>query len=580
MIPPNPSATAGSREVLRTTRHRDADGTEVEEVEWRAGPGWSALPLHRHAGTDERYEILDGCVRVLVDGGGRVYRAGESAIVGADQWHTLEPVDGDGVRICVQRWSTPPPTTHHHDPERTRPMSSFTLDPTTADNRLDQLLVRPGDDDWDTARAAWNLAVDQRPVAVALPETAADVVALVDHARAHGLRIAPQGTGHNAGAIASLDRTLLVKTTKLREVVVDPVARTARVGAGVLWEEVVDAVHPHGLAALSGSSPDVGVVGYTLGGGLSWLARSYGLSCNNVRSIELVTADGRLVRTSADEEPELFWALRGGGGSFGIVTAMEIELFPITEVYAGAMMWPLERASEILHTWRELTAGFPEAMTSVGRVLNLPPIPDIPEPLRGRSFALVEVIFLGDAEEGARLIEPLRALQPEIDTVAVVPPAALVRLHMDPEQPVPGFGDVRLLRELPAEAVDAVVEVAGPGTGSPLLSLEVRHIGGAAGRAPEGHGALPGLAGEFMVFGVGMPVTPELGVAIRASLDDMGEKLAPWVADTTYLNLVEQPADAASFYAADTYARLREAKRRYDPADLFLSNHPIPPSGA
>jgi FAD/FMN-containing dehydrogenase len=454
---------------------------------------------------------------------------------------------------------------------------AMTLEPTSAD-RVAQLLVRPGDPDWDTARAAWNLAVDQRPAAVAHPETAEDVVALVHHARTHGFRIAPQGTGHNAGAIASLDGAILVKTSKMREVVVDPAARTVRVGAGVLWEEVVEATHEHGLAALSGSSPDVGVVGYTLGGGVSWLARTYGLSCNNVRAIELVTADGRLVRTTADHEPELFWALRGGGGSFGIVTAMELELFPIGEVFAGAMFWPIERAGEVLHTWRELTADLPEAMTSVGRILQLPPIPDIPEPFRGRSFVLVEAIFLGDAEEGARLLEPLRALQPEIDTLAVIPPAALIRLHMDPEQPVPGFGDVRLLRELPAEAIDALIAVAGPGTGSPLLSMEVRHLGGAARRAPEGHGALPGLDCEYLAFGVGMPVTPELDAAIRARVDDVNEALAPWAADTTYFNLVEQPADARAFYRAETYRRLREAKRHYDPTDLFLANHRIPPA--
>jgi hypothetical protein len=454
---------------------------------------------------------------------------------------------------------------------------SMTIAPLT-DDRVGRLLVYSGDDGWDAARAAWNLVADQRPAAVAFPETADDVVAIVEHARERGLRVAPQGTGHNATAIASLDRTVLVKTSRMREVVVDPSVRTARIGAGAVWEDVVTAAHEHGLAALSGSSPDVGAVGYTLGGGVSWLARTHGLSCNNVRSIDVVTADGQLVRTSPENEPELFWALRGGGGSFGIVTGMELELFPITEVFAGAMFWPMERAAEIMRTWQQLTLHFPETMTSVARILQLPPIPEVPETLRGRAFTVVEAIFLGDAEEGSRLLEPLRALEPEIDTLAMIPPVELIRLHMDPEQPVPAIGGGQLFRGFPSEAIDALLAVAGPNTDSPLLTLEVRHIGGAARRPAAGHGALAALDGDYMTFGGGIPMTPELGVAIQARIDALDRVLAPWSADTTYLNFVERPADSSSFYPPETYARLRAAKRTYDPDELFLANHPIPPA--
>jgi hypothetical protein len=445
--------------------------------------------------------------------------------------------------------------------------------------RVGRLLVYPGDDGWDAARAAWNLVADQRPVAVAFPETADDVVAIVEHARTRGLRVAPQGTGHNATAIASLDRTVLVRTSRMRDVVVDPTTRTARIGAGALWEDVVTASHEHGLAALSGSSPDVGAVGYTLGGGVSWLARTYGLSCNNVRSIDVVTGDGRLVRTNLEHEPELFWALRGGGGSFGIVTGMELALFPITEVFAGALFWPMERAAEIMHTWQQLTLDAPETMTSVARILQLPPIPDVPEPLRGRAFAVVEAVLLGDAQEGSRLLEPLRALGPEIDTLAMTSPVDLLRLHMDPEQPVPAISGGQLLRGLPSAAIDALLAVAGPDTGSPLLTLEIRHIGGAAGRRSVGHGALAALQGDYMTFGGGIPMTPELGVAIESRIAALRAALAPWASDTTYLNFVEHPTDSRSFYPPDTYARLRAAKRTFDPHELFLSNHPIPAAG-
>ncbi|MDX6723250.1 MAG: hypothetical protein QOD73_1654, partial [Solirubrobacteraceae bacterium] len=239
----------------------------------------------------------------------------------------------------------------------------------------------PGDESWDVARQAWNLAVDQRPAMVAIPATAGDVVAVVRFAERNGLRVAPQGTGHNAAAIASLENTILLKTSALRDVEIDAAGRRARVGAGVLWAEVTGPASQHGLAPLAGSSPDVGVVGYTLGGGLSWLSRRHGLAANSVLAIEIVTADGRLVRTDRDNEPDLFWALRGGGGSFGVVTALEFVLYPAPEVYAGAMLWPWERAAEVLDRYVTWCRTAPAAISTSIRILQVPPMPDIPEAL-------------------------------------------------------------------------------------------------------------------------------------------------------------------------------------------------------
>jgi FAD/FMN-containing dehydrogenase len=217
-------------------------------------------------------------------------------------------------------------------------------------------VVLPHDPRWNEARVAWNLAVDQQPAAVALPESAADVMAVVRWARSRGLRVAPQGTGHNAAAMGSLAHTVLVKTERMRGVEIDAERRIARVEAGVLWAEVTGAAAEYGLAALAGSSPDVGVVGYSLGGGISWLARRYGLAANSVTAVELVNADGELVRADEDNESELFWALRGGGGSFGVVTALEFQLYPIAEVYAGVLFFPIERGKEVLHVGRPLPA--------------------------------------------------------------------------------------------------------------------------------------------------------------------------------------------------------------------------------
>jgi hypothetical protein len=258
----------------------------------------------------------------------------------------------------------------------TAPTRTFERSVTALTNRV----VLPEHGNWDEARRAWNLAVDQQPAAVVFPESAQDVIATVELARAFGLRVTAQGTGHNAAPLEPLEETVLVKTERMRQIEINPEARIARIEAGVRSLELTEAAARHGLAPLSGSSPDVGVIGYTLGGGLSWFGRKYGLAASTVHAIELVTADGQLVRADHDHEPDLFWALRGGGGSFGIVTALELLLIPISEVYAGVLWWPIERDEEVLHAWADLTRReLPDELTTVGRYLRLPPLPDIPE---------------------------------------------------------------------------------------------------------------------------------------------------------------------------------------------------------
>jgi FAD/FMN-containing dehydrogenase len=438
-----------------------------------------------------------------------------------------------------------------------------------------EALVLPHDPNWNEARRAWNLAVDQQPAAVALPESAEDVAAIVRWARTRGLRIAPQGTGHAAAAMGSLAHTVLVKTERMRGVEIDPERRVARVEAGVLWGEVVEAAAEHGLAALAGSSPDVGVVGYTLGGGIGWLGRRYGLAANNVVAVELVNADGDHVRVDADHEPELFWALRGGGGSFGIVTAVEFSLFPVSEVYAGILFFPLERGRELLRAWRRWVEDVPEEVTSVGRFLQIPPIPDIPEHLRGRSFAVVEATFLLEQSEAEELLRPLRELGPAMDTFATIPVEELRHLHMDPEQPVPGAGDGMLLEDFPEEAIDAMVGAAGSGSGSPLLSVEIRHLGGALRRAEAAHGALASIEAGFAMYGVGMAMTPEMGAAVKAHVEVVQSALSKWDAGRDYLNFTERRERAERFYGEVTHRRLQAVKAEVDPEDVFRSNHPI-----
>jgi FAD/FMN-containing dehydrogenase len=431
----------------------------------------------------------------------------------------------------------------------------------------------PGDEGWDEARLAWNLAVDQRPAAVAVPATAADVVEVVSWARDNGYRVAPQGTGHNAAALGGdLGDAVLVKLHRLRGVTVDASARTARAEAGVIWIEVVEAAAEHGLAALAGSSPDVGVVGYTLGGGLSWLARKHGIGANKVTAIEVVTADGELRRVDRDNEPDLFWALRGGGGAFGVVTAIELELVELAEVYAGHLFFPVERAAEVLKAWSAWTDDLPDELTSVGRILQLPPLPDIPEPFRGKSFVVVQAIWSGDGlDEPNRLLAPMRALRPAIDTFDVMPVAALSRLHMDPEQPVPGVGDGGMLADVDDELVDTVVERV---VGSPILGFEIRHLGGAVARPRPEHGAVASFDAPYLMFAVAIAPTPEAYAAGKAAVDAVSEAVEPWKAPHSYLNFHES-ASTQSFWTETALRRLRRVKAQYDPRNVIRSNHEL-----
>jgi FAD/FMN-containing dehydrogenase len=452
-------------------------------------------------------------------------------------------------------------------------------------SQLDTLItgrvVIPSDADWDAARQAFNTDLDVRPAAVALPADATDVQIIVDYAATYGLRIAPQATGHNAGPLVDIEDVLLVSVRDLQEVSIDPQARRVRVGAGVKWEKVTPHLSDHGLAALHGSSPDVGIAGYSLGGGMGWLARRYGLQANSVTAFEIVTADGRLVRTDHENEPELFWALRGGGGNFGIVTAIEFAVYPVEELYAGAMFFPFERAAEVMHTWRELLPTFPEELMTWANILHFPPAPFVPEAVRGGSFTVVMGAFLGDEAEGRELLRAIRDLGPSIDTFGMVPPIELTELAMDPPDPLPLASTTRLLGELSAEALDALLEVTGPDgvAGTSVALFQLRHMGGALARRAPGAGARATLPGEVVLFALGVPMDEDSAATLTAALAALHTASAPYDAGD-YPNFVEEPANVRGFFDEETWARLQAAKAAYDPRDMFRANHHIAPATA
>ena len=439
----------------------------------------------------------------------------------------------------------------------------------------------PGDPGFDDARRAWNLVVDQHPAAVAVPHDAGDVAAVVRAAATAGLRVAPQSTGHNAGPLAArgLDDVVLVRMSGMESVSIDPSARIARVEGGALWGPAVDAAGEAGLATLHGSSPDVGIAGYTLGGGIGWYSRKLGLAANSLTAVEVVIADGTLVRADSDTEPELFWALRGGGGSFGVVTAMEFALYPIESAYAGIMLWDAASAEQVLRTWAAWAPDAPDEVTTAFRMMNMPPLPELPDFLRGRSVVIVDGAVLGSEEQGREILGDLRGLQPELDTFAQVPPAGLARLHMDPEGGAPGVSDTALLGALPDAAVDAMLADAGPGSGSSLLATELRQLGGALGRQHPDGGALSSLDASFMAFGVAMTPTPESCRQGLADAQRLIGGLAPWSTGTTYLNFAENPVDPSTAYSEDGWQRLARVRAAVDPAGLFAANHEVPRLG-
>ena len=440
----------------------------------------------------------------------------------------------------------------------------------------------PGDPGYDAARMPWNVAVHQLPAAVALPRDADDVAEVVRAAATAGLRVAPQSTGHNAGplALGGLEDVVVLRMSAMTGVSIDPVSQTARVVGGTLWQDVVEAAAEHGLAALHGSSPDVAVAGYSLGGGLGWYARQLGLATNSVTAFEVVTASGRQVRADVHQNADLFWALRGGGGSFGVVTALEMRLYPVEDAYAGMLIWDRERADEVVRAWARWSEGAPDAVTTSLRAMNLPPMPELPDFLRGRQLIVVDGAVLGGDEYAQHLLAPLRALAPEIDTFARVPASSLSRLHMDPEGPTPAVSGHTLLDALPDEAVDAFLAQVGPGTSSSLLAAELRQLGGAVGRRARGAGALSHIPAAYAGFFVAIAATPEMAAQGLADARTLSEALAPWASHRVVLNFTEDRRDASAGFEPEVWERLQAVRAKLDPGGLFAANHDVPGQSA
>lgn len=435
----------------------------------------------------------------------------------------------------------------------------------------------PGDPGYDAARLPWNVSVDLRPAAVALPRTVAEVGAVVRAAAGAGLRVAPMSTGHGAGPLrgAPLDDVVLVRLSELTGVTVDPVARRARVVGGTQWREVVAAAAPHGLTAMHGSSPSVAVAGYALSGGLSFYGRRHGVAANSVRAVEVVVADGTVVRADETNRPDLLWAIRGGSGNFGVVVAIELDLLPYADVYAGMLLWDRERAPEVVAAWAAWTREAPESAATSLRVMSFPPLPELPPFLSGRDLVIVDgAILEGDAAAQA-LLAPLRALGPEVDTFGRIPAARLLEVHMDPPAPTPSVGAHATLDALDDEAVAAFLGQVGPGTRSGIMFAELRHLGGALGRSADDGGVVAHLPGAYAALAVAVAPTPEAARGGTAATRQVVGALAPWTGAGLVPTFTDDKVSPTRLFSAEDQLELARVKATVDPGGVFVAHHSV-----
>lgn len=424
--------------------------------------------------------------------------------------------------------------------------------------------------------ATFNLAVTHRPAVVVGATCAEDVAAAVTWAVANGLPVAAQATGH--GPVRPVENAVLVTTSRMNTVEIDAERRTAKVGAGVRWAEVVAAAEPFGLTGVSGSSSAVGVVGYSLGGGMGSLGRQYGFGADLVVAVDLVAADGRMRRVDAASDPELFWAVRGGKSNFGIVTGLEIGLVPVVTIYGGAVFYAAESARDVLHSFRTWAPTLPDRASTSVALLNFPPLDELPEPLRGKYVAMLRFAYNGGEEEGAELLAPmLEAGEVLMDGVGAMPYANADAIHQDPTDPMPVWEKGALLRELPAEAVETLLNVAGPGANEFLTMVELRLMGGALGRQPRVPNAVSGREGAFTLFTLGV-LAPGIEELVPIKGAQILDAMAPWSTGTSLLNWLGEastPAEVAAAWRPEVHQRLMAVKRSVDPGNVFRFGHAL-----
>lgn len=440
-------------------------------------------------------------------------------------------------------------------------------------------VILPDDAAYDSARRAWNLSVDQHPAVIVKARSVDDITAAVRFAQEVSLPVAVQSTGH--GVARQADGAVLIVTAELNDFNIDPETRTAWIQAGAQWGPVLLKAQEYGLAPLLGSSPGVGAIGYTLGGGMGWLARKYGMAVDSVLAFEIVTADGQQLTVSETDHSDLFWGLRGSGGSLAVITAMQINLFPVTTVYGGTLIYPASQAKAVFQMFRAWTNAAPDDLTASIAVMNFPPIPALPEFLRGQSVVMVNACYAGAVEDGAALVQPwLEWAEPIANSFRPMSFSEVGSISNDPLNPSPGKSSGAWLAALTDEAIDTILQYALPSGGPPaLVKTEVRLAGGQIAKVAADVNAYSHRAENYLIQMVGITPTPELHQHVTEYIQVFKAALKPYLSGGVYLNFLEGAEKATSLkaaFSAESAEHLRSLKSLHDPDNRFSHAVHIP----
>jgi FAD/FMN-containing dehydrogenase len=442
-------------------------------------------------------------------------------------------------------------------------------------------VLRPGDDAYEAARPIWNGAHDRRPALIARCSGVADVMRAVELARSESLAVAVRGGGHSIPGFSTVDDGLVIDLSGMQSVQIDPEHRTARVEAGATWNVFDREAQAFGLATTGGLVSSTGVAGFTLGGGVGWLMRRYGLACDNLIGADVVTADGRFVHASEDQNPELFWGLRGGGGNFGVVTSFEFALHPVgPTIVAGPVFYPGNRAGEVLRAWRDWSAGAPDEVTSLANLLVAPPAPFLPEAWHGKQLVAIIAVHSGSVEDGERAVQPLRGIvEPVADLIGPMPYVAMQSL-IDPLWG-PGahnYMKAGFMNALDDASIDSLV-AGHEAVAAPMSEIHVHHVGGAVARVPADATAFGERSAPYLLNVIAR--TPAAD-GYQAAVDwgrGVHDSVGPVLTGGTYVNFLSaEGQDRVRAAYGPKYDRLVALKDEYDPTNVFALNQNITPS--
>lgn len=454
-----------------------------------------------------------------------------------------------------------------------RPRARANRDIRSLRKSLQGELIVPDDAGWDESRIGWNAIVDQLPVAVVEAATGSDVVATVRFAGAAGYRVSTQAGGH--GAADRLNDCILIRTTGLNAISVAPDATVARLGGGVCWGNLLSALAPYRVAGRLGTNAGISVAGYSLLGGVGLLGRAHGLASNAVVGAEVVLGTGDVVRADDGENADLFWAVRGGGGGFGTVTRLDIKLDAVPHLYGGQILWSFADAPKVFERWRQWTAEAPREVTSMAAVISLPPIPVIPEVLRGKTVLAVTACYIGEREDGERILAPWRESAPCLqDDMRDLSISELGNVRFEPPLRLPARYHSSLLRKAPAELTDSVMRAADPKEGSPFAVIEVRHLGGALSEAGPGQGVMGHVDEPYLIEALGFSFSPERDRAIQDAQGSLDASVEAWRTNAIIPSFAHPIEDAHRVFDAANTRRLIEIKEYYDPRNVMRPTFP------